>query len=125
MKILSKTNKFYPKRLLNIHNSPSKLYVEGNYELLNSNSIAIVGTRKCTEYGKKYSAKCTNCPKYFSKRKRKTSLSFFCRPSITSSEEYSFITFTTYQFKQQNNFNRSFLLADFCQKKNGQTITDN
>lgn len=57
MKILSKTNKFYPKRLLNIHNPPSKLYVEGNYELLNSNSIAIVGTRKCTEYGKKYSAK--------------------------------------------------------------------
>lgn len=57
MKILSKTNKFYPKRLLNIHNPPSKLYVEGNYELLNSNSIAIVGTRKYTEYGKKYSAK--------------------------------------------------------------------
>ena len=57
MKILSKTNKFYPKRLLNIHNPPSKLYVEGNYKLLNSNSIAIVGTRKCTEYGKKYSAK--------------------------------------------------------------------
>lgn len=57
MKILSKTNKFYPKRLLNIHNPPSKLYIEGNYKLLNSNSIAIVGTRKCTEYGKKYSAK--------------------------------------------------------------------
>ena len=29
MKILSKTNKFYPKRLLNIHNPPLKLYVEG------------------------------------------------------------------------------------------------
>ena len=57
MKILSKTNKFYPKRLLNIQNPPSKLYVEGNYELLNSNSIAIVGTRKCTKYGEKYSAK--------------------------------------------------------------------
>ncbi len=57
MKILSKTNKFYPKRLLNIHNPPSQLYVEGNYQLLNSNSIAIVGTRKCTEYGKKYAAK--------------------------------------------------------------------
>ena len=57
MKILFKTNKFYPKRLLNIHNPPSKLYVEGNYELLNANSIAIVGTRKCTEYGKKYAAR--------------------------------------------------------------------
>lgn len=57
MKILSKTNKFYPKSLLSIHNPPSKLYVEGNYKLLNANSIAIVGTRKCTEYGKKYAAK--------------------------------------------------------------------
>ena len=57
MIIINKKDESYPKRLLNIHNPPSKLYVEGNYELLNSNSIAIVGTRKCTEYGKKYSAK--------------------------------------------------------------------
>lgn len=54
---IDKENKFYPKNLLNIHNPPPKLYVEGNYELLNANSIAIVGTRKCTEYGKKYTAK--------------------------------------------------------------------
>lgn len=54
MKILSKTNKYYPKRLLKIKDAPTKLYTEGNYELLNKDSIAIVGTRNCTEYGRKY-----------------------------------------------------------------------
>lgn len=57
MKILTKINKFYPDRLKKIKNAPAQLYVEGNYELLNVDSIAIVGTRKCTSYGKKYAAK--------------------------------------------------------------------
>lgn len=57
MKIINKSNKFYPKRLLKIKDAPTKLYVEGNYELLNQDSIAIVGTRNCTEYGKKYAKK--------------------------------------------------------------------
>ena len=51
MKILSKEDKCYPKRLLKIKDAPTKLYVEGNYQLLNKDSIAIVGTRKSTEYG--------------------------------------------------------------------------
>ncbi len=57
MKILTKMDKFYPERLKKIKNAPAQLYVEGNYELLKADSIAIVGTRKCTSYGKKYAAK--------------------------------------------------------------------
>lgn len=45
----------YPKRLLKISNSPEKLYCIGNNKLLNSSKIvAIVGSRNCTEYGRKY-----------------------------------------------------------------------
>lgn len=57
MEIVTKMDKFYPERLKKIKNAPAQLYVEGNYELLNADSIAIVGTRKCTPYGKKYAAK--------------------------------------------------------------------
>ena len=44
----------YPKRLLKIKNFPSKLYAVGNIELLNSRyTVGIVGSRKCSEYGRK------------------------------------------------------------------------
>ncbi len=51
IKIIEITDKEYPKKLLQIKNPPKKLYVEGNSKLLNKKSIAIVGSRKCTEYG--------------------------------------------------------------------------
>lgn len=55
MKIITKKDNEYPKRLLEIQKPPEKLYVEGDVTLLNKElAIAIVGTRKCTEYGKKY-----------------------------------------------------------------------
>ena len=54
MKIIKKDDKNYPERLLQIKDPPKELYVLGSEELLNNNSIAIVGTRKCTEYGEKY-----------------------------------------------------------------------
>lgn len=42
----------YPQRLLRIKNFPSKIYAVGNVNLLNSKYIvAIVGSRKCSEYG--------------------------------------------------------------------------
>ena len=47
-------DKLYPKRLLEIKNFPESLYVLGNYELLNKDSIAIVGSRECSPYGVKY-----------------------------------------------------------------------
>lgn len=43
----------YPKLLKNIKNPPKQLYVLGNEELLNKPGIAIIGSRNCTEIGKK------------------------------------------------------------------------
>ena len=52
MKIIKKDDKYYPQQLLKIKNSPDQLYVEGNINLLNKKSIAIVGSRAATKYGK-------------------------------------------------------------------------
>ncbi len=43
----------YPDKLKNIYDPPQVLYAIGNIEILNQQIIAIVGTRKATEYGKK------------------------------------------------------------------------
>lgn len=43
----------YPKKLLQIKDKPTKLYALENIDLLNKTSIAIVGSRDCTEYGYK------------------------------------------------------------------------
>lgn len=46
-------DEIYPKKLLKIRNHPKELYVLGNYKLLNKqNSVAIIGSRDCTEYGR-------------------------------------------------------------------------
>ncbi len=50
-------SKEYPEKLKSIYNPPLKLYVLGNKQLLNQKSIAIVGARKATEYGKKIAFK--------------------------------------------------------------------
>ena len=51
IKIIKKEDKEYPKNLLKINNSPEQLYVLGDESLLNKKSIAIIGSRNCTEYG--------------------------------------------------------------------------
>lgn len=43
----------YPENLRNIYDPPKKLYVLGNFKILKEKAIAIVGSRKATEYGKK------------------------------------------------------------------------
>lgn len=53
-------SKQYPEKLRKIKNPPQKLYAIGNVELLQKQSLAIVGTRHITEYGIK------NC-KYFAR----------------------------------------------------------
>lgn len=45
-------NSQYPDALRKIKNPPKQLYLEGNMELLNKNSIAIIGSRNCSENGK-------------------------------------------------------------------------
>ena len=51
IKLINKTDKDYPPKLLKINNPPQKLYVLGNESLLNNVSLAVVGSRSCTEYG--------------------------------------------------------------------------
>ena len=54
MKTIKITDIKYPKRLKEIKNPPKQLYIEGDEKLLNNKSIAIVGSRNCTNYGIKY-----------------------------------------------------------------------
>ena len=53
-KIISITtyDKKYPEKLKNIYDKPCVLYAKGNLDLLNEKSVAIVGSRDCTDYGK-------------------------------------------------------------------------
>ena len=53
---LNISDELYPKKLLLLSKPPQKLFIEGNIELLNNPTLAIVGSRKITEYGKKYAA---------------------------------------------------------------------
>lgn len=49
------TSDKYPTKLINIKNYPIKLYSMGNEKILNHDkTIAIVGSRDCSEYGRKY-----------------------------------------------------------------------
>lgn len=47
----------YPEQLYNIPNPPKTLFCIGNEALLKKRSIAVVGSRKCSEYGKQTAMK--------------------------------------------------------------------
>lgn len=47
----------YPEKLKMIYDPPIGLYIKGNVNLLNKKSVAIIGSRKCSEYGKIVSKK--------------------------------------------------------------------
>jgi DNA processing protein len=51
-RILFYTDKAFPHRLKNIDDGPSLLYVKGNVNLNPPKTVAIVGTRQATTYGK-------------------------------------------------------------------------
>lgn len=53
MRTINLSDSIFPHNLKKIKNAPNQIYVEGNEELLNKNSLAIVGTRNPTDYGKK------------------------------------------------------------------------
>lgn len=57
--LISIYDKEYPRILKQIHDFPISLYIKGNKEILNNESIAIIGCREATDYGIKAS-------KYFS-----------------------------------------------------------
>ncbi len=50
--LLFYTDKNYPARLKQIADAPSLLYVSGNIDFENPKTVAIVGTRQSTDYGK-------------------------------------------------------------------------
>ena len=53
IKLITILDENYPIKLREIYDPPTTLYVLGNAELLNSNpSIAMVGCRECSDYGK-------------------------------------------------------------------------
>ena len=54
MKIIEKEDGNYPKQLLKIKQPPEKLYILGDEKLLQNLSLAIVGSRSCSEYGIKH-----------------------------------------------------------------------
>ena len=54
---ISINEKEYHQQLKNIYDPPQCLYVLGNKNILNQKGIAIVGSRKCTNYGKEMAIK--------------------------------------------------------------------
>ncbi|MFH0731380.1 MAG: DNA-processing protein DprA [Candidatus Omnitrophota bacterium] len=51
VKIITIFDKEYPDTLKNISSPPIVLYVKGNIENITKNSLAVVGSRSCTQYG--------------------------------------------------------------------------
>jgi len=51
IEIITIENEIYPKVLKLIENPPKILYVEGNKDILNTNSISIIGSRSCSDEG--------------------------------------------------------------------------
>ena len=54
---VKKGDKNYPESLLTIGDAPEILYCIGNLSLMQKRCIAVVGSRKCTEYGKQTAMK--------------------------------------------------------------------
>ena len=52
MVIINKEDTQYPSQLKDIKNAPNTIYAVGNTDALKENSIAVVGSRNMTEYGK-------------------------------------------------------------------------
>ena len=54
-------DKIYPEELKKIANPPKTLYCLGDISLLKTKMISVVGSRKCTEYGKNVALKIGEC----------------------------------------------------------------
>lgn len=60
VEVISYTSTSYPKRLLELNNFPILLYVKGSIQPEDSRSIAVVGTRHASIYGKEMAYKISN-----------------------------------------------------------------
>lgn len=52
IKVITINDKEYPSKLRHIYDYPIVLYIKGNINILNKKSIAIIGSRECTDYGR-------------------------------------------------------------------------
>ncbi len=57
IKMVTIYDKEYPNKLKSIYDAPVTLYIKGNKDILNNDSISIVGCRNCSNYGKEVSRK--------------------------------------------------------------------
>lgn len=57
MKVIDIENEKYPKILRSIKNPPLKLYILGDENILDNNSLSIVGSRNASDYGKNIARK--------------------------------------------------------------------
>lgn len=53
IQILTIQDKTYPNQLKQIYDPPVILFAKGNLDLLNKKSIAMIGARNCSDYGRK------------------------------------------------------------------------
>jgi DNA processing protein len=58
-RIITQIDEEYPKQLLEIHDPPIALYVQGSIESRDKHAIAVVGTRRPTHYGREAAAMLT------------------------------------------------------------------
>ena len=56
-RIITQVDKEYPGQLLEIHDPPLALYVMGSFESRDRHSIAVVGTRRPSHYGREWAEK--------------------------------------------------------------------
>lgn len=55
--IISINDKEYPEILKEIYDAPVSLYIMGNKNILNDDSVAMIGCRECTDYGRNITKK--------------------------------------------------------------------
>lgn len=53
IELITLKDKEYPDKLKNIPDMPAYIFIKGNKEILDDESVAIIGSRMCTEDGKK------------------------------------------------------------------------
>lgn len=53
IKIIERTNKIFPEKLKILEPKIEKIYVEGNYKILNDFGIAVIGSRNSSKDGEK------------------------------------------------------------------------
>lgn len=53
IELITYKNEDYPYKLKNIMDLPAYIFVKGNKDILDDNSVAIIGSRLCSEAGKK------------------------------------------------------------------------